>query len=256
MTGEGVALELGPAGLPSRLAAALVDLAVMSLLLVGVSGVLAAGGGSSDDAAAALGILAYVGALLGYPVLCETFTRGRTLGKALFGLRVVRDDGGPVTLRHALVRGLVGLTLERPGLTLGTAALVTSALHPQGKRLGDLLAGTVVLRDRVPGTRGGVGTWSAAAAPAAPPADWPGRAWSQHLDLSGLRPDLLAALRTWEARSPGWTAAARTQVEADLLAALEGRARVAAPVGVPAGQVLQAVLSEHRARSADSRNAR
>ena len=55
---------------------------------------------------------------LGYPVAMETLTRGRTLGKMALGLRVVRDDGGPITFRQALVRGLVGLALERPGLFL------------------------------------------------------------------------------------------------------------------------------------------
>ena len=52
----------------------------------------------------------------GYPILMEWLTRGRTLGKIWLGLRVVRDDGGPIGFRQALVRGLAGLLIEKPGL--------------------------------------------------------------------------------------------------------------------------------------------
>ena len=55
------------------------------------------------------------------------------------GLRVVRDDGGPIRFRHALVRGLVGVV--EIWLTVGAVALVVSLASSQGKRLGDFLAG-------------------------------------------------------------------------------------------------------------------
>ena len=91
---------------------------------------------------------------LGYPVAMETLTRGRTLGKMALGLRVVRDDGGPITFRQALVRGLVGLALERPGLVLlgfGPAlGMIVAMFSARGKRIGDMAAGTVVLQERLP----------------------------------------------------------------------------------------------------------
>src|SRR4029078_9618706 len=91
---------------------------------------------------------------LGYPVAMETLTRGRTLGKSALGLRLVRDDGGPIAFRQALVRGLVGLVLERPGLMLlgfGPAVGMTAAMFSaRGKRIGDMMAGTVVLQERQP----------------------------------------------------------------------------------------------------------
>ena len=58
------------------------------------------------------------------------------------GLRVVRDDGGPIRFRHALVRGLIGVVLEKPGITLGFLAFVTIAGSSRHKRVGDMLAGT------------------------------------------------------------------------------------------------------------------
>src|SRR5918911_1458198 len=100
------------------------------------------------DAAAgsAIGLAAFVLVLIGLPVAVETLTRGRSVGKIAAGLRVVRDDGGPIRLRHALVRGL--LAVVEILATLGSVALISSLLNPRGKRLGDLLAGTFVLRER------------------------------------------------------------------------------------------------------------
>ena len=58
-------------------------------------------------ASAALGLVTSVGVVVGYPLVMETLTRGRTLGKMAIGLRTVRDDGGPIRFRQALVRALL-----------------------------------------------------------------------------------------------------------------------------------------------------
>ena len=68
------------------------------------------------------------------------------------GLRVVRDDGGPIRFRQALVRGLAGVFLEKLGITYGLLALILIVAGASKKRLGDHLAGTIVLQERVPGT--------------------------------------------------------------------------------------------------------
>ena len=147
VTGEAVALDLRTAALPSRVVAGMLD-ALVQLVLLGIVGGIATAVSLdvSPAAAAALGIVVLVLVLIVYPVAFETLLRGRTPGKAAMGLRVVRDDGGPVGFRQALVRGLAGAFLERPGITLFLGAIVTSLLNGQGKRLGDLLAGTVVLQ--------------------------------------------------------------------------------------------------------------
>ena len=154
VTGEAVALDLRPAALPSRLLAALLDALLQGVLLVVLLIATSYAGTGSDAASAALSILVIVLGTVAYPVAFETALRGRTPGKAALGLRAVRDDGGPIGFRQALVRGLAGAFLERPGITFFFGALVCSLLHPSGKRIGDVLAGTVVLRERVP-SRGG-----------------------------------------------------------------------------------------------------
>ena len=82
-----------------------------------------------------------------YPATLETLTRGRSLGKLATGLRTVRDDGGPITATHALVRALIGF-VEIYAFT-GIPALLSAMLSHKGKRLGDYAAGTYVVRDRV-----------------------------------------------------------------------------------------------------------
>src|SRR4051812_50057979 len=95
---------------------------------------------------AAVGVVAVVAVFVGLPVTVETLTRGRSLGKLAAGLRVVRDDGGPLRVRHALVRGLLaGVEIFA---TLGRVALITPLLNPRGKRPRGPLPGTVGLRGR------------------------------------------------------------------------------------------------------------
>ena len=80
------------------------------------------------------------------PTALETLTRGRSLGKLAMGLRTVRVDGGPISFRHALVRAVLGVA--EIYLFFGVPALITAMLNSKGKRLGDLVAGTYVVRNR------------------------------------------------------------------------------------------------------------
>ncbi|HMA46330.1 MAG TPA: RDD family protein, partial [Frankiaceae bacterium] len=114
VTGEAVAIDLRVARLGSRTVAALLDAVVqvvaMVVLLLALRPVIEA----SDPAlVAALVLLVYVVGIVGYPGAFEALWRGQTPGKVAMGLRVVRDDGGPIRFRQALVRGLVGAVAER-----------------------------------------------------------------------------------------------------------------------------------------------
>lgn len=153
MTGEAVVLDLQTAKLPSRALAIVLDLLVEFAALFIVSLVLSVALIDLDGAAAAATLLGLtVFFLAAVPVMVETLSHGRSLGKAALGLRVVRTDGGPVRFRHSLVRGLVGF-IELIAVT-GSAAVITSAVNSDGKRLGDIFAGTVVVRERTPGAGG------------------------------------------------------------------------------------------------------
>ena len=240
VTGEAVALDLRTAALPSRVVAGIVD-GVLQLVLLAVAGGVATAVSLdvSSAAAAALGVVVLVLVLVVYPVVFETLLRGRTPGKAAMGLRVVRDDGGPIGFRQALVRGLAGAFLERPGITLFLGAIVTSLLNGQGKRLGDLLAGTVVLQERV-GVRGG--------AVAEMPPQLVG--WAAGLDLGRLPDGLALSARQFLARADQLTDAAREELGGRLVQAVTA-AVGPPPPGTPGWAVLAAVLAERRRREGD-----
>src|SRR5690349_5015894 len=104
VTGEAVALDLQPATFASRAVSGVLDLMVQGVGLVVVLYVGSKVAFGLDDAAgAALILLSTVAVFVGYPLVMETLTRGRTLGKMAMGLRTVRDDGGPIRFRQALV---------------------------------------------------------------------------------------------------------------------------------------------------------
>lgn len=149
VTGEAVTLELRPAKLPSRALAVLLDLVVVGLVYTVVTIVLVISTASLDEAAQfALSIAAFILVLVGAPIAVETLSHGRSLGKMACGLRVVRDDGGPIRFRHALVRGAVGVVEIL--MTFGVVACIASLVSARGRRIGDVVAGTLVVRERVP----------------------------------------------------------------------------------------------------------
>lgn len=139
VTGEAVALELRPAKLPSRALAVLLDLVVAVVGYIAVTVVLVAATASLDEAAqVALSIATFLLVLVGAPIAVETLSHGRSLGKLAFGLRVVRDDGGPIRFRHALVRGAIGVVEIL--MTFGVVACIASLVSARGRRLGDVFA--------------------------------------------------------------------------------------------------------------------
>lgn len=149
MTGEAVVLELRPASFAARALGLLLDVVGNVVLLILVMLGIAAAGQELDEAAQrTLTLMSVVFCLVIVPVAVETLTRGLSLGKVAAGLRVVRDDGGAIRFRHAVIRGLTGF-LEIY-LTLGGLAIGVALFNPRSKRLGDLLAGTYAVRRRVP----------------------------------------------------------------------------------------------------------
>jgi uncharacterized RDD family membrane protein YckC len=147
-TPEGVPLELTLAGVGSRCAAALIDYVLQTIILVALLLVLGYGAGVSPGASAvseAVWALGFFFVFWGYDVAFEVLNSGRTPGKALNGLRVVRESGAPVTFGTSAVRNVIRIIDILPGTYLVgmTAILVTR----RNQRLGDLAAGTLVLRE-------------------------------------------------------------------------------------------------------------
>ena len=238
VTGEAVAVELRPAGIGSRGIALAIDQAVQLVLLLLVVWAAAATAGETADtaAAAALVLSLFVGVILGYPVGFETLWRGRTPGKAAMGLRVVRDDGGPIRFRHAFVRGLVGVVVDRPGLSAGLLALVPMLATARSKRLGDLASGTGVVQERVP-----------AKIPSPPQMPPQLAGWAAGLDLTQVTDGLAMEIRHFLARAGQLAPWARDEMGRRLHEELVSRTGPP-PAGAPAWAYFSAVLAERRRR--------
>lgn len=151
LIGEAVALDVRPAGFILRAGGGAIDfvisVAVLIVLFLGI-GALAQGGVIDEALQATLSVSALVICFVVLPTTVEVALKGRSVGKLAVGARVVRDDGGAISIRHSVIRGLVG-ALEIY-MTLGAVAVVTALLNARSKRLGDLLAGTYSQHERVP----------------------------------------------------------------------------------------------------------
>ncbi|MFI0513777.1 RDD family protein [Streptomyces sp. WSLK1-5] len=237
VTGEAVALELRPARLPSRALAVLIDLMVVVAVYIAATIAVVAASASLDDAAQmALSIAVFLLVLVGGPIAVETLSHGRSLGKLAVGLRVVRDDGGPIRFRHALVRGAIGVVEIL--MTFGVVACIASLVSARGRRLGDVFAGTLVVRERIPVAPSGF---------VPPPPPWLAGRFSG-LDLSSVPDGLWLAIRQYLTRmhqldpQVGWAMAER------LASDLAARTGAPAPKDVPPGAYLAAVVQERQAR--------
>jgi len=235
VTGDAVVLDIAIAQLPVRAVSALIDITVVMVGYLCAIVLWATTLGRFDDAlTTAIMIIFAVLLLVGYPVIMETVTRGRSLGKMAMGLRVVSDDGGPERFRQALFRALASV-IEIWGLT-GSPAVICSLLSPRGKRLGDIFAGTVVISERAP-------------ASTPPPMMPPGLAWwASTLQLSGLRAESAELARQFLGRAaqldPHTRQMMAYRISGDVLAHITPPP----PPDAPPELVLAAVLAERHQR--------
>jgi uncharacterized RDD family membrane protein YckC len=224
VTPEAVPLDFELANLGSRSVALLIDWllegAVLFVLSIGMSAILS-GADASVGVGAALFFLLFFLVIFGYPIASETLWRGRTVGKAALGLRVVTREGAPVSFRHAAIRTALGIVDF--GLTLGSAAIICVMTTHDNQRLGDLVAGTIVLRERS-GLR-----------PPAPVAFSvpPGlESYAGALDLAGVTGRDFEAVRTFLVRAPSLPVDVRANLAVQIANPLAARVRPAPPPGV------------------------
>lgn len=242
VTGDAVVLGLRPARLPSRALALLIDLVLVWAAYLLITVALAMATASLDEAAGmAVSIATFVLVLVGAPIAVETLSHGRSLGKLACGLRVVRDDGGPIRFRHALVRGAVGVVEIL--MTFGAVACIASLVSARGRRIGDVFAGTLVVRERVPAAR---------SVYVPPPPPWLVGRFTE-LDLSGVPDDLWLAIRQYLTRMNQLDAEVGRSLAERLAGDLAACTGTPPPAGVPAGAYLAAVVNERQTR--DTRRA-
>ena len=208
-TPEGVDLELTLAGVGSRFVSALVDYLLQLLIVVALALVLELGFGvdpaGSGYAAAVWIVFAFL-LFVGYDIAFEVLASGRTPGKRMNGLRVVRESGAPVTFSSSAIRNVLRIVDILPGTYL--VGIVSILVSSRNQRLGDHSAGTLVVRDRK-------------TLPPEPilrvhrrPSDAP--AW----DTSAIGAEELAAVRHFLARRETLTWDARSHLAAELAARL------------------------------------
>ena len=167
-TPEHVVVELELAGLGSRLAAVVIDSILVSVILLTlgfvVGGLAAWSGPRAAPWIVGIGILFYFLIFWGYFLLFEALNGGRTPGKKYVGIRTLMDTGHPITFAAAAARNLIR-TLD----SFPVIGLPMVLLHPQHKRLGDLVAGTIVVREQSAHLT--LGASAPATATRAPPVD-------------------------------------------------------------------------------------
>ncbi|AMU19715.1 RDD domain-containing protein [Mycobacteroides abscessus subsp. bolletii] len=236
VTGDAVVLDVKVAQLPVRVVSAFIDIFVQMIVLYGGIFVVAFSLSQFDAAlTGALSIVYSVLALVGYPVIWEMATRGRSLGKMAMGLRVVSDDGGPERLRQAVIRALSAVV--EIFMFMGAPAVIASLASAKGKRLGDIFAGTMVISERGPKLP--------------PPPMMPPQLaqWAQSLQLSGLTSDQADLARQFLNRAGQLAPHTRDQmlyqISTDVLASIAPPP----PPGTPPQFMLAAVLAERHRRA-------
>jgi uncharacterized RDD family membrane protein YckC len=239
VTGEAVVLQVRIARMPTRALACAIDVViqgiVLTVLFTTLFGFLLTG--ASEALGVALVFVVLLLVLVGYRVVMETLTRGRTLGKMMLGLKVVRDDGSSIRFRHALVRTLLWLFVDFAPWFAASPGIVASLMNKQGKRIGDIVAGTVVIRERHQPM-------------ASPPLFVPGHLvqWAQSLELSRLSDELANTSREYLARYSELEPAARIALGDALAYRVGGVTAPAPPIQISSPAFLSAVLAERRRR--------
>jgi uncharacterized RDD family membrane protein YckC len=142
---EGIELEYTLAGLGSRFIAAALD-TLLRIVVLGAAIALAAVLGASSTALIVMLSVGVFLALFAYPVAFEVWGGGRTPGKRWSGLRVLMASGQPVAFGASAVRTL--LLIVDVWATVMIAGTVSVIWTRRNQRLGDLAAGTIVVRER------------------------------------------------------------------------------------------------------------
>ena len=235
--GEGVALDTAAASLGSRAASALLDAVVLGAIYFAATVAMAMVVPNNLDFAAVttLYFTEALAVFIGFPVVFETLTRGKSVGRYALGLRIVRDDGGPIGLRQAVVRGLVGVI--ELWLSAGSIALIASASNSRGKRVGDMLAGTYALQTRAS---------NAQHAPLTVPFSLDG--WARVVDIRRLPDGLALEARQFLTRASALHPSSRRQMGESLSARIAPLVSPLPPEGTHPETFLTAVLAVRRDR--------
>jgi uncharacterized RDD family membrane protein YckC len=223
-TPERVSFDYQVAGLGTRAIAQVLDLLIVSGLLLAVYFVALAVSVAGSSVAVIVGLIGAFVVIFGYFWVSEALWSGQTIGKKAFRLRAVGDRGEPLTFAQAGIRNIVRIVDFLP-YAYGVGLIVLFA-NGKGKRLGDLAAGTIVVKDsdhvwlwQLPGAR-----LQPQPQVAGPPSPAYAAASAGELTLRRLDPELRRFVASYARRRPELSMQVRaqlaTQVQSSLRAAL------------------------------------
>lgn len=240
-TPEQTAIEFPLAGIGSRFLAMLLDMSIQSgitivlvLMFVGLGYSVRGALGSVPPAAGPwiAAILIFLGFILmyGYFVLFETIWNGQTPGKRLTHIRVIKDTGQPITAIDAVARNLMRLIDQLPlGYGIG---VICAWISPQSKRLGDYVAGTVVVHEKP--IRNITLQWDA-----------PAQATKHHYGANRLTPEEFAVIETFLNRREALDPGVRYDTASGIVRRIESKLTLP-PDGKPSAEKLLEELSWER----------
>ncbi|MEO8744313.1 MAG: RDD family protein [Candidatus Dormiibacterota bacterium] len=219
-TPERVSFAYQVAGLGTRAIAQVLDLLILAGMLIAVFFVAAAfGAAGADTVATLIAVMGGFALVIGYFWISEALWSGQTVGKKAFRLRAVGDRGEPLTFMQAGIRNIVRVVDFLPyGYGVG---LITLFANGKGKRLGDLAAGTIVVKDsdhvwlwQLPGGRRPVPVAGGPPLPA-PPATYAGASPAE-LALRRLDPNLRRFVSSYARRRPELSLELRVQLASEV----------------------------------------
>lgn len=153
-TPENVPITYEIAGVGSRFVAALIDSLILYAVGVGLligAAIFAPLAPLQSTTSLGTWVIAIVvlfsfATLVGYPLLFEIIWNGQTPGKRMIGIRIVREDGGPITGTAAIIRNVVRIVDFLP--TYYIIGIIAMLIDRKSRRLGDLAAGTICVKER------------------------------------------------------------------------------------------------------------
>lgn len=234
ITGDAIELEVQPAAIPLRLLAQLLDVTTWATVLFACAWMILADGVELNEAQAkTLVVLAMATLMFFIPFCVELFSGGRSIGKWVVGIRVLRADGGPVRVRHVFVRQLAGIFEN--WVTFGAVASIASMLNQRGQRLGDLLAGTYCVRLRRERDE---------PYPLIMPPEL--ASWVQKADIAPIPSSLTIRARSFLNRAPSLSDNSRAQLAVKLAEEMLGYVQPPPPENTHPERFLAAVLVRRR----------
>jgi len=239
-TPEQTSIEFPLAGIGSRFLAVLIDtlfqyamVAALVLIFVGLASGIESGFGQSSVGrvwGVAILVLVYFLLMYGYFILFESIWNGQTPGKRITHIRVIKDSGQPITAIDAVGRNLLRLIDQLP-FAYGVGVLC-AWISPQSKRLGDYVAGTVVVHEKPLETV--TAPWNA-----------PAQAATHQYGASRLTPEEFALVETFLSRRSALDAGVRYETAYSIVRRIESKLTMP-PERPSPEKLLEAISYERR----------